>query len=114
MRKPRDIDAELKALQDRQKQLRAKRTVQLGEIVAATGADTLDAETLAGALIAAIEAVKQDPSAKEAYRRRGEAFFRRDKRARSARASAGAGDTPGGTDADGDRAAPDEGRAAAE
>ena len=42
MRKPRDIDAELKALQDKQKQLRARRVVQFGELVTATGADALD------------------------------------------------------------------------
>ncbi|GJE02031.1 conjugal transfer protein TraD [Methylobacterium isbiliense] len=108
MRKPRDIDAELKALHDRQKQLRAKRTVQLGEIVAATGADSLDPETLAGALLAAIEALKGDASAKEAYRRRGEAFFRREKRARGSRAN-GTGDAAAGAASNLGGAAPSDG-----
>ena len=65
MRKPRDIDAELKALHDRQRQLRARRVIQFGELVTATGADALDPETLAGALLDAVERTKADPGAKE-------------------------------------------------
>jgi len=80
MRKPRDIDAELKALAEKQKLLRSKRTAQLGELVAATGADALDAETLAGVLLDAIDKTKADASAKEAWQQRGEAFFRRQRR----------------------------------
>ena len=45
MRKVRDYDAELKALGDKARQLKAKRVEQLGALVAATGADALDAET---------------------------------------------------------------------
>ena len=82
MRKPRDIDAELKALHDKQKQLRARRVVQFGELVTATGADALDPETLAGALLDAVERTKADPSAKEAWRRKGDGFFRRERRAK--------------------------------
>src|SRR3954451_50787 len=82
MRKPRDIDAELKALHDKQKQLRARRVVQFGELVTATGADALDLETLAGALLEAIEHAKANPSAKEAWRRKGDDFFRREHRAK--------------------------------
>jgi hypothetical protein len=52
MRKPRDFDAELKALDERAKQLRERRLAQFGELVIATAADTLDVETLAGALLA--------------------------------------------------------------
>src|SRR3954462_5074010 len=78
MRKPRDIDAELKALQDRQKQLRARRVTQFGELVTATGADPLGAETLAGALLDVIERAKADPAAREAWRRKGDGFFRRE------------------------------------
>lgn len=95
MRKPRDVDAELKALQDKQKPLQARRTTQLGELVIATGAaETLDPETLAGALLDAAEKAKADASAKEAYRRRGEAFFRRERRARGPN---GPGDAPPGS-----------------
>jgi hypothetical protein len=75
MRKPRDYDAELKALDERARELRIRKLGQLGELVIATGADALDAETLAGALLAAAEA--KDSAAKEAWRRRGAAFFQR-------------------------------------
>ena len=75
MRKPRDYDAELKALDERARELRTRKLGQLGELVIATGADTLDAETLAGALLAAAEL--KDQAAKEAWRRRGAAFFQR-------------------------------------
>ena len=53
MRKPRDIDAELKALAEKAKGLKAQRLTQLGELVLLTGADALDLETLAGVLLAA-------------------------------------------------------------
>ncbi|HEX8419861.1 MAG TPA: conjugal transfer protein TraD [Sphingomonas sp.] len=75
MRKVRDYDAELKALGDKARQLKAKRVEQLGQLVAATGADTLDAETLAGVLLDAIGS--KDASAKEAWRAKGAAFFQR-------------------------------------
>ncbi len=84
MRKPRDIDAELKALADKAKGLKAKRVLQLGELVTVTGADALDLETLAGALLAAVQSVKQ-PATKEAWRSEGAAFFQR--RGRKARSS---------------------------
>jgi len=75
MRKPRDFDAELRALEDKAKSLRERRVRQLGELVAATGADALDAETLAGGLLAMMEA--GDPARKESWRKRGQAFFQR-------------------------------------
>jgi hypothetical protein len=75
MRKPRDFDAELRALEDKTKSLKERRVRQLGELVAATGADALDAETLAGGLLAMMEA--GDPARKESWRKRGEAFFQR-------------------------------------
>lgn len=76
MRKPRDIDAELRALQDKAKGLKAKRVLQLGELVTVTGADALDLETLAGALIAAVTGAKSADQ-KEAWRSEGAAFFQR-------------------------------------
>ena len=76
MRKPRDIDAELRALSDKAKGLKAKRVLQLGELVALTGADALDLETLAGALIAAVTGAKSAEQ-KEAWRSEGAAFFQR-------------------------------------
>jgi hypothetical protein len=51
MRKPRDFDAELKALGDKARDLKSRKVQQLGELVMAVGADTLSANELAGALI---------------------------------------------------------------
>ena len=73
MRKPRDIDAELKALAEKTKQLKERRVLQLGELVIGTGADMIDAETLAGALLVIAET--NDPAKKQSWRKRGEAFF---------------------------------------
>ncbi len=74
MRKPRDYDAELKALDAKARQLKARKREQLGELVIATSADALPIEQLAGALLLAVEAT--DAGVKEAQRARGEAFFR--------------------------------------
>ena len=74
MRKVRDFDAELKALADKQRALKAKRLQQLGELVLATGAEALTFEQLAGALL---EAAESNAQAKEAWRQRGAAFFRK-------------------------------------
>ena len=95
MRKPRDIDSELKALADKAKGLKAKRVLQLGELVAVTGADTLDLETLAGALLAAVNGAKSAEQ-KEAWRSEGAAFFQR--RGRKGRTS---GEAPRSGDAGG-------------
>ena len=73
MRKPRDIDAELKALAEKAKLLKERRVLQLGELVIGTGADSIDAETLAGALLVIAET--SDPARKESWRKRGAAFF---------------------------------------
>jgi hypothetical protein len=79
MRKPRDYDAELKALDGKAKALKARRLEQLGQLVMATGADTLPIEQLAGALLIATE--QKDAAAVEAQRARGAAFFQAAKRA---------------------------------
>jgi hypothetical protein len=73
MRKPRDFDTELKALSDKAKAIKERRVRQLGELVAATGADALDADMLAGVLLDAVGS--KDNAAKEGWRRRGAAFF---------------------------------------
>ena len=113
MRKPRDIDAELKALGDKQKQLRSKRIAQLGALVTATGADSLDPDILAGVLLDAVERAK-DPDTEEAWRRKGDSFFRRERRRRADGADGqvqkGSAPEPGGERAsagprDGDAAA---------
>ena len=72
MRKPRDYDAELKALGDKARQLKSRKQSQLGELVMATGADDLTIEELAGALLAATTAERPT---REAWRKRGAAFF---------------------------------------
>lgn len=90
MRKVRDYDAELKALNDKARQLKARKVEQLGQLVTSTGADALDAETLAGVLLDAVGS--KDAGAKEAWRTKGVAFFQR--RARKAARTAG-GDSDG-------------------
>ena len=100
MRKPRDIDAELQALAAKAKGLKARKITQLGELVAATGADSLDADVLAGVLIAAVEAKGGEVT--EGWRQGGEAFFQRQGRnggsaggGRRSPASRGSGDAAG-------------------
>jgi DNA-binding protein H-NS len=73
MRKPRDFDTELKALGDKARDLRSRKVQQLGELVIATGADTLTADELAGALIVLAET--KDNRKMEAWAKRGAAFF---------------------------------------
>jgi hypothetical protein len=73
MRKPRDFDAELKALGDKARDLKSRKVQQLGELVIATGADTLTTNELAGALIVLAEA--KETGKREAWARRGAAFF---------------------------------------
>ena len=55
MRKPRDFDADLKALEEKARELKTRKVRQLGELVITTGADTLSAGELAGALIVLVE-----------------------------------------------------------
>ena len=86
MRKPKDYDAELKALNEKAKQLRQRKTIQHGELVAATGADALDPDLLAGGMLELV--ALDDARRKEELRERGAAFFRTKKR-RAARATGG-------------------------
>jgi hypothetical protein len=81
MRKPRNIDSELKALAEKAKLLKERRVQQLSELVIATGADAVDAETLAGALLDI--AGNGDAARKEGWRKRGAAFFQGTERKRS-------------------------------
>ena len=73
MRKPRDYDADLKALEDKAKELKTRKVLGLGELVIATGADNLTADELAGALIVLAETT--DAGKREAWAKRGAAFF---------------------------------------
>src|SRR5690349_8927654 len=97
MRKPRDFDAELKALGDKARDLKTRKVQQLGELVIATGADALSADELAGALIVLAET--KDSGKREAWAKRGAAFFQgRSRRNAPAtvRDSNGAAAQPGG------------------
>ncbi len=67
MRKPRDYKAEMEALADKAKLLKARHVTQLGELVIACKADALPIEILAGALLAAADA---DAEMKEVGRKR--------------------------------------------
>ena len=73
MRKPRDYTADLKALNDKARQLQERKVRELGQLVIATGADALSIEQLAGALLAA--AGNTDLVMKEEWRKRGAGFF---------------------------------------
>jgi len=73
VRKTRDYDAELRALGEKAKALKAKKVEQLGQLVTSTGADALDLDILAGILITAVESSNAEE--KEAWRAKGSAFF---------------------------------------
>ena len=97
MRKPRDFDAELKALGDKARDLKSRKVQQLGELVIATGADTFTANELAGALIVLAET--KDAGKREAWAKRGAAYFQgRSRRSAPApdRDAGGAPAQPGG------------------
>ena len=68
--------------------------MQLGELVTVTGADGLDLETLAGALLSAVDGAKTAET-KEAWRREGAGFFQ----SRARRKGAGGADGGGEQDA---------------
>ncbi len=98
MRKPRDFDAELKTLGNKARDLKSRKVQQLGELVIATGADALNANELAGALIVLAET--KEAGKREAWSKRGTAFFQsRSRRTAAApdRDSGGAPAQPGGT-----------------
>ena len=74
MRKPRDYDAELKALNEKATLLKERKIRQLGELIIAAGADALGADLLVGVLLQAVET--KDAAVKEGWRRRGAGWFR--------------------------------------
>ena len=84
MRKVRDFDAELKALGDRAKLLRVRKIQQFGELIEATGADALEPDLLAGALLAAV--AEKEGTTTKAWTARGAEFFRLHDRKSSRRA----------------------------
>ncbi|RJF86117.1 conjugal transfer protein TraD [Sphingomonas cavernae] len=96
MRRPRDFDSELKALADKTRALKERRVRELGALVMACGADVLDIDLLAGALLDAANC--DDMIRREEWRRSGAGFFQRTRgNARGARrgpqgSEAGTGD----------------------
>lgn len=97
MRKPIDFGSELKALADKARALKERRVRQLGELVTATGADTLDTDLLAGVLLGAVD--MKDAGTKEGWRKAGAGFFQRKARkpaSRSERNAEGAHPLDGG------------------
>ena len=76
MRKVRDNDAELKALNDKSRALKARKIEQLGALVVATGADTLELEVIAGMLRHGVTQAKEN-SVKESWRADGATFLKR-------------------------------------
>ncbi len=99
MRKVRDYDAELKALNDKARALKVRKVQQLGELVTSTGADALDLDVLAGALLAAVASASAEE--REAWRSKGAAFFqgRGRKGARRADGNAESGNEAGADEA---------------
>lgn len=89
MRKPRDFDAELKALEDKVRDLKIRKVQQLGELVISTGADALTADELAGALVVLAET--KDAGKREAWAKRGAAFFQGRARRSASASHLGAG-----------------------
>ena len=92
LRKPRDYDAELKALEDKAKKLKNRKVQQLGELVIATGADALTADELAGALVVLAETT--DAGKREAWAKRGAAWFRSKSRRSSPASDRNTGGAP--------------------
>ncbi len=82
MRRPRDYDAEMKLLADKAKALQERKLRELGQLVTATGADSLGVDVLAGVLVNAFATT--DKVQREEWRTDGAAFFLRGKIATSA------------------------------
>ncbi|ESW93117.1 conjugal transfer protein TraD [Mesorhizobium sp. LSJC269B00] len=104
MRKPRDFDTELKALENKARELKTRKVQQLGELVIATGADQLSTDELAGALVAIAET--KDAAKREAWAKCGLMFFESGSRRiasasqrnpRSAQAQSGSPQSPAGS-----------------
>ena len=75
MRKVRDYDAELNALRDKAKAIKARKVEQLGSLVVATGADALDLEVIAGMLRQGVMEAKLE-SVRESWRADGAMFLK--------------------------------------
>ena len=93
MRKVRDYDAELTALRDKAKAIKARKVEQLGALVVATGADALDLEVIAGMLRHGVMEARVE-AVKESWRADGATFL--GKRGRKGNGPAGGDGTGAG------------------
>ena len=80
MKAPRDYQSELDALNAKAKLLKARRTVSLGELVIATGADALPLDVLAGVLLSAVKEQEAGSAFRGDYAALGSAFFSQGRR----------------------------------
>ena len=94
MRRFRDFDSEMKAINERAKLLKERRLHQLGELVIAAGADVLAVDVLVGAMLAAVDT--KDASTLEVWRKRGAAFFQSGSRSAARRNHGDARGIPAG------------------
>jgi hypothetical protein len=70
----RDIRGELAALREKEIELKAQHAEQLVRLLQETHADELDPTLLAGLLLSTVE--EKDQATLEAWRKRGQTFFR--------------------------------------
>ncbi len=94
MRKPRDFDSEMRALNERTKLLKERKLHQFGELVIACGADALAIDVLAGAMLVAVD--MKDAATVEGWRTLGAAFFQSASRSAARRNRGDARGAPAG------------------
>ncbi len=97
MRKPVELNSQIKALREKTLALQERQKAQWGELVLATGADAMPLEALAGALLAAVKQAGEKPEAVARWAETGEAFFRGDSKPGTRGKANGAGHTPSAT-----------------
>ena len=97
MRKPVELNSQIKALREKAVALEERQKTQFGELVMATGADALSLEALAGALLAAVKQASEKPEAVVRWTESGEAFFRGDSKPGTRGKGNGAGHAPPAT-----------------
>jgi DNA-binding protein H-NS len=107
MRKTRDFDSEMKALNERVRLLKERKLHQLGELMIACGADALPIDVLAGVMLAAVET--KDAATVEGWRTQGATFFQSTTRSAPRRNRGDARGAPAGNS--GTKPAADETRA---
>jgi hypothetical protein len=97
MRKPVELNSQIKALREKTLALQERQKAQWGELVLATGADAMPLEALAGALLAAVKQAGEKPEAVARWAETGEAFFRGDSKPGTRGKGNGVGQTSSAT-----------------